>query len=254
MSSGSEWPSLTLQAYAQPPRTFFERTLPTLKNVTDGLSNPDVVYTTRAICELWEDTISLWIRVRNDDLIRVCVNDQIRVVRHHDDLPSCSSRHKRRDEFIEHRLRIQILLRLVDNQRSVIVIIEREVKKQEHYAAGSRRQVFDVNTVVGNPVSNQYVICIEEPLREAPEPSPKSLVLITRYGSMNEKGALVCRNEVAHCLAHLSSTPSFPTGPQFSLRPFHERTATSKRTFQPSIEQVLFSVVRPRLGVRRSRD
>ena len=56
----------------------------------------------------------LRVRVRNDDLIRVCVNDEIPVVRHHDNLPPCLSLHERRDQFVEHRLRVQVLLRLVD--------------------------------------------------------------------------------------------------------------------------------------------
>ena len=56
----------------------------------------------------------LRVRVRNDDLIRIRVNDEIPVVRHHDNLSPCFSLHERWDQFVEHRLRVQVLLRLVD--------------------------------------------------------------------------------------------------------------------------------------------
>ena len=81
--------------------------------------------------------------VGDHNLVRICVDDEIWVMRHHDNLPSRLRRRKYRDEFIEYRLRVQILLGLVDNQWSVIVVVKREVQQQKNYAARAWRQFFD---------------------------------------------------------------------------------------------------------------
>lgn len=96
-------------------------------------------------------------------------------MRHHDDLPTRLRVHEGWDKLGEYRLWIQILLRLIDNQRSVVIVIKSEVQQQKNYATGPWRKFLDVNTVVRDTVSYPYVVCIEDPLREAPEPCSKRL-------------------------------------------------------------------------------
>ena len=65
----------------------------------------------------------------NDDLVGVSVDDEVGVVGDHDYLSLTFGRLEQRDEFVVDRLRVEVLLRLVDDQRSVISVIERQVKQ-----------------------------------------------------------------------------------------------------------------------------
>lgn len=57
---------------------------------------------------------------RHNDLIRVGVDDEIGVVRHHDHLARRLRGDEERDQLVKDRLRIEVFLGLVDNQRPII--------------------------------------------------------------------------------------------------------------------------------------
>ena len=155
---------------------------------------------------------------------------------HHDNLPSRLRRRKYRDEFIEYRLRVQILLGLVDNQWSVIVVVKREVQQQKNYAARAWRQFFDIDAVVSNAVPYNDVIGIEEPLRKTTKPGSEGFVLFARHGSVNEEIFLILRNEITHCFRYFGSRSSLPAGFQFSLRSLHQRAAPPEKALQSTVE------------------
>lgn len=81
--------------------------------------------------------------LRDDDLVRICVNDQICIVRDHDHLTFVLGLPEQVHEFIEDRLGVQIFFGLVDDKGPIIGIVEREVKKQQDDASGARRQLFE---------------------------------------------------------------------------------------------------------------
>ncbi len=56
----------------------------------------------------------------DDDLIGVGVDDEIGVVRDHDDLPPKPSLGEERHEFVEDGLRVEIFLGLIDNERAIV--------------------------------------------------------------------------------------------------------------------------------------
>ena len=57
---------------------------------------------------------------RHEDLIRVGVEDEIGVVRHHDHLAFRLRGDEECDQLVEDRLRIEVFLRLVDDQRPIV--------------------------------------------------------------------------------------------------------------------------------------
>ena len=71
----------------------------------------------------------MWTRLANDDLIRIRIDHEISIVRDHDHLTLQLHCHEETDKLVKNRLRVQILLWLVDQQRSVIVIIKSKVKE-----------------------------------------------------------------------------------------------------------------------------
>ena len=90
----------------------------------------------------------------DDDLIGVGVDDEIGVVRHHDDLALGLRRDEERHQFVEHGLRIEIFLGLIDDQRAIVGIVERQIEQQQHDAPRAGRELSDVDAVIGDLVTN----------------------------------------------------------------------------------------------------
>jgi hypothetical protein len=59
-----------------------------------------------------------------------------------------------RYELLEDGVRIQILFRLIDDQRTEVLTVNSKVKKQQHDTAGSGRQLLDRDALVFDPVLN----------------------------------------------------------------------------------------------------
>ena len=107
---------------------------------------------------------------RDDNLVSVRVNDEIGVVCDHDHLPAPLGRLKKRDEFVVHGSRVQVLLGLVDDERPVVVIIQRKVEEDKNDSARARRQLANVCAVVADPVLDRDVVRAVQLLGEAPSP------------------------------------------------------------------------------------
>jgi hypothetical protein len=65
--------------------------------------------------------------VGDDDLICVRIDHQISIVSDHDYLALGLGRDEQRNQFIEHRFRVQVFLWLIDHQRTIVGIVERKV-------------------------------------------------------------------------------------------------------------------------------
>jgi len=59
-------------------------------------------------------------------------------VRNHDHLALSLRFDKQPDQFVEHRFRIEVLFGLVDDQRAVVGVVEREIEQQQDDAPSSR--------------------------------------------------------------------------------------------------------------------
>ena len=70
---------------------------------------------------------------------------------HHDYLAFFFCEDKERDELVENGFRIQILFRLIDDERPVIGVVEGEVQKQKDNSAGPGRELGDVDE--SDPIS-----------------------------------------------------------------------------------------------------
>jgi len=57
-------------------------------------------------------------------------------VSHHDDLTLRLGRDEQRHQLVEHRFRIEIFLGMIDDQRSIVGIVESEVEQQQPLRAG----------------------------------------------------------------------------------------------------------------------
>ena len=71
-----------------------------------------------------ESSIAALFRCRNYYLIGICINDEIGIMGHHDDLSPPLRTAEVRHEFAVYRVRIKILLRLVDQQGSSILSVQ----------------------------------------------------------------------------------------------------------------------------------
>ncbi len=83
----------------------------------------------------------MWMRtgLRKDDLIRISVDHEIRIVGDHDHLPVRLGFDKEMYQLVKDRLRVQVFLWLVDHQRPVVVVIQRQIEQQKHDAARAGR-------------------------------------------------------------------------------------------------------------------
>ena len=66
----------------------------------------------------------------DNNLIRVGVDHEVRIVGDHDHLALCLRRNEKCDQLVEYGFWIKILFRLVDDQRPVIGIVERQIEQQ----------------------------------------------------------------------------------------------------------------------------
>lgn len=65
----------------------------------------------------------------DDDLIRVGVDYEICIVSNHDHLALSLSLSEQRDQFVEDRLWVQVFLWLVNDQGTIIGVIERKIEE-----------------------------------------------------------------------------------------------------------------------------
>ena len=75
-----------------------------------------------------------------------------RQVRDDDDLSPLAGIAEMRHEFLEDGMWIEVLFGLVDNERTLIVQVDREVEQQQNNTARSRRQLLDRNAVIFDAV------------------------------------------------------------------------------------------------------
>jgi hypothetical protein len=113
--------------------------------------------------DLWEHPRAVRTASRDNHLVGVGVDDEIGVMRHDNDLTAQLGSAKPPDQLVEDRLRIEVFLRLVDDERPVVVAVDREVEEQEDDAARARRELLDVDALILDAVADRDVLCAVEP-------------------------------------------------------------------------------------------
>ncbi len=131
-------------------------------------------------------------------------------MRDHDHLALRLGRDKQRHQLVEHGLGIEIFFRLIDDQRAIVGIVESEVEQQQHDPARARRQLANVDTVVGDLVPDRDVIGAEKPMREPFRPGPEFGLLRGRKRCVRQQVSQVSCHECSHGRLNLHRRARFP--------------------------------------------
>ena len=161
---------LAFKSHTQTPGTLSECVFAAFKDVADGFAHLRILKSASLIGNAWQSAVSMRPGISDDDLVGVGIDDEVGIVGHHDYLAFFLGDDKERDELVENGLRIQVLFRLIDDERPVIGVVEGEVQKQKDNSASPGRKLGDVDTVIRNPVADAQMIGAKEPSSEAPEP------------------------------------------------------------------------------------
>jgi hypothetical protein len=119
--------SLLRQPEAQATSPLVERPLSALEDFTHLCADFRILQPAACVTDSWQRTRQVITGVGDDHLICICVDDEVRVVRHDHDLATRPRRTKPGNELIEYRFGIQVLLRLIDDQRPFVELIDRQV-------------------------------------------------------------------------------------------------------------------------------
>lgn len=103
------------------PEGFFS----TFQNLADRSANGRVFETSRRVGNGGQPPMLMRPGIGDDDLVGIGVDHKVRVVRYHYDLPLCLGRDEERNQLVKDRLGIKILFRLIDDERTIIGIVER---------------------------------------------------------------------------------------------------------------------------------
>ncbi|MNI88302.1 hypothetical protein D3C73_1455900 [compost metagenome] len=87
-------------------------------------------------------------------MVGISIHDQVGIVGHDDDLTSELSLAEPCDQLLKHRLRIQILFWLINDERPVIFRIDRQIQQQEHNPSRPWRKLLNFYPVVLKGVPN----------------------------------------------------------------------------------------------------
>jgi Transposase IS66 family/RNase_H superfamily len=180
----------------------------------------------------------------DDDLVGIGVDDQVRVMRNDDDLPAQLGMAEARDQLVENRFGIEILFGLVDDQRPVVIAVDRQIEKQENDAARAGRKLLDVNAFILNAVGDLDVIGSVEPCGDVVAPFPKALMVAAIDGRVSDQGLFVGVAEGRHGFCHVAARAGFPDGQHLGLRGFEQSAAALERAGFAHIEKV-FALLRP---------
>ena len=69
---------------------------------------------------------------------------------------------------------------LVDHQRPVVAVVQRQIEEQKNDAARARRQLADVDAVIVDAIADRDMIGAEKPLGEALRPGAKFRLIRVR--------------------------------------------------------------------------
>jgi len=120
---------LACQSQAKPSGTLPKRFTPTFQDITYQIANLGYFETAGDVGNRRQLAGRVRPCLRNDDLIRIGIDDKIRVVRHQDDLTLGFRSTEERDQLIVDGLRVQVLFWLINDQRTIIRFIESKIEQ-----------------------------------------------------------------------------------------------------------------------------
>lgn len=113
----------SFQPHAQPTRSLLECGFASLEDVANCLPNLCVLEAAGSIRNWWQSAVWMRPSFGNDDLIRIGVDHEIRIVRDYDHLAVLLGLDEKVHQLVEDRLGIEILLWLVDHERPVVAVV-----------------------------------------------------------------------------------------------------------------------------------
>src|SRR6185436_277274 len=102
--------------------TLGEGLLPTLKNLADLTANLGILQAAPLVGDLRKIVPAVWPGAGDDYLIGVGVDNEIGVVGDDDHLAAAPRFAEALDQLVENRLRIEVLLGLVDDKRPIVAL------------------------------------------------------------------------------------------------------------------------------------
>jgi hypothetical protein len=141
---GAQTRASALQCDPETPRAIPEGQFAAFEDVAHQGADRLFIEAARLVADRRQPTGTRRTHFRDDDLVRVRVDDENGVVRDYDDLPASLGRLKRRNQLVVDRLRVQIL-GLVDDERPVVVIVERKIPEDANNSARAGRDLADVS-------------------------------------------------------------------------------------------------------------
>lgn len=77
--------------------------------------------------------------LRDNDLIRVRIDDEVRIMGDHDDLSLGLRGDEQRNKLFKDGLGVEILLGLIDDERTIIGVIQCQIEEKKNDSACARR-------------------------------------------------------------------------------------------------------------------
>jgi hypothetical protein len=122
---------LVRQRHTQAARPLPKGFFPSFKDITHRFADVGSFQPTRSVGDFWQLARFYDLRLRNNYLIGIGVHDEISVVCDHDDLALGLGFQEQAHQLVENRFGVQVLFRLIDDQRPVIGVVECKIKQQQ---------------------------------------------------------------------------------------------------------------------------
>src|SRR6185312_14164162 len=106
------------------------------------------------------------IETSDDDLLRIGCDNQVWIVGNDDDLTCLLAFPEIIDQAWIDRKVVEIVIRLVDDQRTMIVLFGLEIEQQQHNAFLARREILQILFVVFQSIGHAVRLNVKEPVRE----------------------------------------------------------------------------------------
>src|SRR6267378_2666755 len=128
-------PSLSLKAYSKPPSALTKCLFASFQNTAHFFTNVRFFQATSHVGNGRQTSRRVRPGASDNDLIGICVDHQIRIMRHDDHLSLPLGLNEKRDQFIKNRFWIEVLLRLVNDERPIVGVVKRKIEKQQNNSA-----------------------------------------------------------------------------------------------------------------------
>jgi len=174
--------------------------------------------------------------MRHNDLVNVRVHYEVRVVSHHDDLAPIARGAKELDEFRIDGLGVQVLLRLIDQERVGLLAIDRQVEQEQNNASEARGQALDTQSVILKAVAKADVLCAVQPPRDVVFPLSNGSWVIASRQALHPEVVAVVRREGVDRPCSIVGVPGCPGFGELALSDSRELAGATEGPLASEVE------------------